>query len=262
MFQAATAIMQETPIEPVKPPDIVTAAQRALQTSPRGDLTREGIQVQHDGDALVISGEVDEVADKKIALEQVSAVPGVDAMIDSLHVRTRLHRDDQAVAADVESALTGDPAFADCSVTIQKSFSPPAVASDRPPQKPGWMSIRVEQGVVVLDGDVPTLLQRRLAGLLAWWVPGVRDVADALGVLSEEVDGGDQIASAMRAVLERDPDVGSPAIEVRASGSVVTLDGRVNSSSAAQAAERDAWCLLGVNGVENRLAVEAGRATA
>jgi osmotically-inducible protein OsmY len=262
MFQAASVIMQETPIAPVTPPDLVAAAQRALEMSPRGDLTREGIQVQYDGDALVISGEVDEVADKKIALEQVSAVPGVDAVIDSLHVRTKLHRDDQAVAADVEAALAGETALADCSVTIQKSFSPPALATDRPPQKPGWISIRVEQGVVVLDGDVPTLLQRRLAGLLAWWVPGVRDVVDALGVLSEEVDGDDQMASAMRAVLERDPDVDSPAIQVRASGSVVTLDGRVNSSRAARAAERDAWCLLGVNGVENRLAVEVGRATA
>jgi hypothetical protein len=32
----------------------------------------------------------------------------------------------------------------------------------------------------------------------------------------------------------------------------------VGSLKAAKAAERDAWCLLGVNDVENRLIVETG----
>ncbi|MFL5353464.1 BON domain-containing protein [Archangium sp.] len=34
----------------------------------------------------------------------------------------------------------------------------------------------MSDGVVTLDGDINSLAARRLAGVPAWWVPGVRDV--------------------------------------------------------------------------------------
>jgi BON domain len=152
--------------------DIVPVARRALQRSKRGDLTRQRIELARDGEALVISGEVDEVADKKLALECVAAVPGVDVVVDRLHVRATVNRDDRDLAADVTAALRAEPALRDCSVTMSPGLSAQPPLAERPDDSPGWVSVRVEQGVVVLDGDIPTLRQKRLAGVLAWWVPG------------------------------------------------------------------------------------------
>ena len=36
----------------------------------------------------------------------------------------------------------------------------------------GAIEIEVKDGVVTLDGRVPGLASKRLAGVLAWWVPG------------------------------------------------------------------------------------------
>ncbi|NIO09735.1 MAG: BON domain-containing protein, partial [Deltaproteobacteria bacterium] len=38
----------------------------------------------------------------------------------------------------------------------------------------GEIEIEVENGVVVLNGHVPSMSHKRLAGVLAWWVPGSR----------------------------------------------------------------------------------------
>jgi hypothetical protein len=39
----------------------------------------------------------------------------------------------------------------------------------------------VNNGVVLLDDHVNGLTQKRLAGVLAWWVPGNRDVINGDG---------------------------------------------------------------------------------
>jgi osmotically-inducible protein OsmY len=52
----------------------------------------------------------------------------------------------------------------------------------------GAIELRVENGVVTRAGEVPGLDYKRLAGLLAWWVPGSRDVINGLGVTPPEQD--------------------------------------------------------------------------
>jgi osmotically-inducible protein OsmY len=46
----------------------------------------------------------------------------------------------------------------------------------------------VDGDVVTLNGQVPSLSHKRLAGVLAWWVPGVRDVVDGLAVEPTQSD--------------------------------------------------------------------------
>jgi osmotically-inducible protein OsmY len=46
----------------------------------------------------------------------------------------------------------------------------------------------VKEGVVTLDGEVSSLAHKRLCGVLAWWVPGSRDVVNGLEVRVDEVD--------------------------------------------------------------------------
>lgn len=52
------------------------------------------------------------------------------------------------------------------------------------------------------------LTQKRLAGVLAWWVPGSRDVINRMEVLSEQPDQPDsdeELEKAVRIVLKKRP---------------------------------------------------------
>jgi osmotically-inducible protein OsmY len=57
----------------------------------------------------------------------------------------------------------------------------------------------------------------------------------------------------VRLVLEKDPFVNASKIGVGSKDWVVTLEGLVPVESMKQMAERDAWCVLGVKEVINRI---------
>lgn len=69
----------------------------------------------------------------------------------------------------------------------------------------GSIFVAVSDGVVTLNGAVPSLTHKRLAGVLAWWVP-------------EEVpaqeDNDDEVTDAVRLTLEKDPFVDATKIRV------------------------------------------------
>jgi osmotically-inducible protein OsmY len=116
--------------------------------------------------------------------------------------------------------------------------------------------IEVKDGVVTLNGEVPSLTHKRLAGVLAWWVPGTRDVINGLEEVPPEEDNDDELVDAVRLVLEKDPFVNDASIRVSAKDWVVTLEGLVPTEAMKQMAERDAWYVLGVKSVSSRIAVE------
>jgi osmotically-inducible protein OsmY len=120
----------------------------------------------------------------------------------------------------------------------------------------GIIAVVVDGGVVTLDGQVPSLSHKRLAGVLAWWVPGSRDVINGLGVEPTQEDNNDEITDAVRLVFEKDRFVPAEQIRVHTQGRVVTLEGVVPSDSIREMAEFDAWYVFGVNRVSNRLAVQ------
>lgn len=68
----------------------------------------------------------------------------------------------------------------------------------------------------------------RLAGVLAWWVPGSRDVVNGLGVEPPEEDNDDEVSDAVRLV---------PAVGER------------------EMAKFDAWYVFGVDKIVNRIDV-------
>ena len=122
-----------------------------------------------------------------------------------------------------------------------------------PPNATGTIDIRVEDGVVTLDGDVIGLAQKRLAGALAWWVPGSRDIINGLGVTPPEADSDFEIADAVRLLLEKDPFVNADQLRVSVRDAVVTIDGLVPTEAERDVAEHDAWYVFGVEDVVNRV---------
>jgi osmotically-inducible protein OsmY len=90
---------------------------------------------------------------------------------------------------------------------------------------------------------------------MAWWVPGVRDVVNGIAVEPPEEDGPDMIAEAVRVVLEKDPFVDATQIRVGVRKTLVRLTGLVPTGTEKEAAERDAWCVFGVDNVINEIEV-------
>ena len=64
----------------------------------------------------------------------------------------------------------------------------------RNPLKPNGEHVEaaVRDGVVTLNGRVQSLSHKRLAGVLAWWVPGTRNVVNGLDVQPPEEDTDDE----------------------------------------------------------------------
>ena len=119
----------------------------------------------------------------------------------------------------------------------------------------GSLDIEVNDGVVTLNGRVPGLESKRLAGVMAWWVPGTRDVINGIAVDPPEDDSPDHIAEAVHIALERDPFVEASQIGVTVTGRVVTLTGLVPRETESRRAEDDAWCIFGVDDVINKIKV-------
>jgi osmotically-inducible protein OsmY len=114
----------------------------------------------------------------------------------------------------------------------------------------------VNDGVVTLNGEVPSLSHKRLAGVLAWWVPGCRDVVNGLEEVPPEEDNDDELSEAVRLVLERDLFVNSTKIRVATKDAIVTLEGLVPNPAMKVMAERDAWYVVGVKEVVNNIHVK------
>jgi len=248
------------PMEATKAERKLDAARRAISAEPRIDLARHPIKLAFDGDAMTLEGEVANIAAKKLALERAAALAGVNHIIDRLRVQPAERMTDGQVRDLVRDALLQEPAFAETGLRIWIKGA--LEIAHAPDGARGTIDVRVEDGIVTLDGDVPGLARKRLAGVLAWWVPGSRDVVNGLGVTPPEDDSDDEIADAVRIVLEKDPFVDAGQIRVGVRRSIVTLTGLVPSEPEREMAEFDAWYVFGVDGVENRIEVRRGLATA
>jgi osmotically-inducible protein OsmY len=164
--------------------------------------------------------------------------------------------EDEAILHEVKGALAADPALAGCGIWPDGGRDPARTQILSPEGLEGRISIEVRAGVAVLEGEVPSLCHKRLAGVLARRISRCRDVVNRLGVVSDEEDSDEQLEVAVRLALTRNPGVEVGSIRVRVVEAVVTLEGVVRTPQAADLAERDTRHVLGVRRVENRLAVE------
>jgi osmotically-inducible protein OsmY len=67
----------------------------------------------------------------------------------------------------------------------------------------------------------------RFAGVLAWWVPGTHDVINGIEVAPIQEDSDDEIAEAVRLVLEKEPLINPNRICVTVRNAVIVLEGLV-----------------------------------
>lgn len=235
--------------------EIVAAVRAAFREEPRLRGVERLITLRFDDGALLMEGVVADVAVKRLALERAASVPEVVGVVDRLRTLPAGEMGDAPVRALVRDAMLQEPAFRDLAVREREGGRVTALREPSGPAGPG-IEVRVEDGVVTLDGRVPGLDHKRLAGVLAWWVPGSRDVVNGIAVDPDEEDTPGAVADAVRSALEKDPFVDAGQVRVDVDGAVVTLHGYVTSAAEREMAEFDAWYVFAVDRVVNLIEVQ------
>ncbi len=240
--------------------DIVDAVHRAFAKEPRlgpGFHLRK-IALESDG-ALLLEGEVARLAHKKLALLRAAGIPGVTELVDRVHVAVRTPG--RHISDRIAEMLTLAPDFRGFEVRLETAREEAGIAAERNGPAPGSCSgsidIEEDDGVVTLNGIVPSLVHKRLAGAIAWRVPGVRDVINGIAVDPPEEDGPDQIEEAVRVVLAHNPAIDAAQIRVGVRNCVVRLTGLAPSKIAREITEDDCWAVFGVDDVINEIEVHA-----
>lgn len=226
----------------------------ALEKDTGINLHRYPIAVSLQNGDLILSGEVENIAAKKIAVLAAAEIHGVQRIVDRLTVVPAEKMGDAEIRDHVCKILLGEPALEHC--LIQGFIGDGAeTVWQAVPEPGGRIVVGVKEGVVTLNGEVPSLAHKRLAGVLAWWVPGTRDVINGLEEVPAEQDSDDDLTDAVRLVLEKDPFVDAAQIRVNTKDWIVTLEGVVPTEAMRQLAERDAWYVLGVKEVVSLIEV-------
>jgi osmotically-inducible protein OsmY len=78
---------------------------------------------------------------------------------------------------------------------------------------------------------------------------------NALEVRPAYEDRDDEVSEVLRLVLDADPELDAAQIRTNCNGKVVFLDGNVPNEQQKRRAELDAWSLIAIRGVVNRLEV-------
>lgn len=214
-------------------------------------IDRPRCRLTFQGDTLEIDGQVPAIAIKRRVLQLAAAHPAVHWLVDRLRVEPSSTMSDTMIADHIVDAFIEEPALREC--VIYRRVKGVLENVQKPPLARGEVRVIVENGVFTLDGELPTRAHKRLAGVLAWWVPGTRDVVDGMGVLSPEQDNDGEMTDAVRTALEKHPFVDASQIRVTSKANVVTLQGLVWSGAERHLAESDAWYVLGVAHVTNEI---------
>jgi osmotically-inducible protein OsmY len=235
--------------------EVVGQVRAALEHEPRVNLHRFPLVIHQASDGtVVLQGETQSIAAKKLALEVAAATPGVTGIIDRLHVAPARRMGDGEICDHVRDALLGESAFENHVIRTLRSGS--SENRGQPTQSPSrYIELAVEDGVVTLDGQVSSLSHKSLAGALAWWVPGTRDVINGIEIVPPQQADDGEINDAIVLVLEKDPLVNADGIRVLTRNRVVVLEGYVSSTDERDMADMDAWCVFNVDLVINRLDV-------
>ena len=227
----------------------------ALEKEPRVDLHKFPIEVAFRGSDVVLTGAVENVAAKKLALELAAAIVPAAGLIDRLTVKPAQIMSDAELRDHAVKVLLDESALEHC---LLHSRLPRQLQTHRNRiQEPsGTIVVEVRNGVITLNGEVPSLSHKRLAGVLAWWVPGCRNVINGLSEVPKQQDNDDELSDAVRLVLEKEPFLNNTKTLVRSKNGVVTLDGLAPNENMRRIAERDTWFVVGVRDVVNRIDVK------
>jgi osmotically-inducible protein OsmY len=225
----------------------------ALEREPRVNVHRHPIRIESRDGAVVLEGEVADIAAKKLALEAAAAAGGVSSVVDRLRVAPGEARGDGAIRDSIARLLLDQAEILNCTVRVRTNER--SIELRKKDDGVGDIEVSVTDGVILLEGRMISVPHRLFAGAVAWWTPGRRDVINALEVVPPYEERDEEVTEALRLALEADPLLDADQIRPQCLDWVVTLEGAVPTEEQRRRAELDAWSLSGVDKVVNRLQV-------
>ena len=226
-----------------------------LEHETRINLHRHPVGIGFVDGVVVLEGEVENIAAKKLALRLAGAVDGVRGIVDRLRVVPSERKGDGAIRDSFCAFLLQEPELGTGRIRARAKGRVETLRDV--PDASGEIEVAVEDGVITLEGAVLSLTHKRVAGVLAWWTPGCRDVVNSLDIAPPEEDNDAEVVDALRLVLEMDPLVEAGQITASCRNYVVTLRGCVRTREERRQAELDAWALFAVDDVINEIEVRA-----
>lgn len=213
------------------------------------------VRLHMEADALIVEGEVEDIVLKRRAvLAVMEAVTEID-VVDHLNVRPVEVVGDEALRVTVLRNLEEEGGLLRCSLWIGGNDADAGPVREQVDESRGRISVSVHDGVVVLDGYVQSLTERRLAEVNAWWARGCQRVDNQLQVIPAEEDNDDELNDAVLMTLEKDPLIHADQLQVATRHGIVKLRGVVNNETQKDIVVMTPWYVPGVKGVEDQLQV-------
>ena len=234
----------------------VKQVRAALERDTSINLHRHPVDIRMQDGAVVLDGEVESVAAKRLALAHARGLNGFE-VVDRLRIASPERLGDGAVRDLYCAFVAAQGEFMNCGIRARDGAGMRVIreSAEAPEEWKGEIAVSVADGVITLEGHVISLSHQRLAEVFAWWTRGCRDVVNHLKLDPPEGDSDEEVVEALSLVYEIDPELDAEQIRVHSGDFVVRLDGFVPSEGERRRAEQDAWALSGVRRVESHLQV-------
>jgi osmotically-inducible protein OsmY len=212
--------------------ELAATVSEQLEQDVRVDASR--IQVAADRGRVILQGRVDSLRQKRIAEEDAWNVAGVGWVANELEVVAAV-RPDAEILREIRSAMVADSELSDAAIEV-----------------------RVEAGVVTLEGRVASGYQRVHAGAITSRTRGVERVHNRLVAATWDARADGELEAEVKRRLARDSRTADFAewVSVRVDGGVVTLTGTVERWVERRSAGHVAAITRGVRKVSNRIVVQ------
>jgi len=211
--------------------DLQKDVQDAIKWEPLLNAAEIGVTAK-DG-VVSLTGVVDSYTKKMEAENAAKKVIGVKAVVEKIEIRfpSSWSKTNAEIASEVLAAL-------------KSSWSVP---NDK-------VTVKVEDGWVTLEGELAWNYQKEAAKSAVSSLMGVKGVTNDIKIKSESHDAIEQ--KDVENAIGRSWSIDNNDIQVKVSGTTVTLSGTVNSWYQKEEAGRIAWKTPGIWHVKNELAVD------
>lgn len=196
-----------------------------LQAAEIGVAVKNGV--------VTLSGRVDNYGKKLTAENAAKKVAGVKAVAEDIQVgiSPAYRKTDAEIAEAVLNALEWHTAIPD----------------DR-------IKVKVEDGIVKLEGEVEWDFQRNSAKTAIQYLAGVRSVVNLISVRPKI--SADDLEKKIKAAFHRSATIDAAKVNVDVIGNKAILTGKVRSLAEKEEAENAVWAAPGVFNLESKLLVE------
>jgi osmotically-inducible protein OsmY len=210
--------------------------QRAVEAQLQSDMARgsANITVAVKDRVVTLAGFTRSFRQRRRAVDAVERVSGIAGIVNDIEVRVPLlHR-------------PPDPEIARNAVETLKLELSEAAEN---------LKVTVDDGFVVIEGQVGSNFEREEAELAIRLQPGVRGIRNLIRLKSRPLS--DEIKQLVKEALERNALLDADQVEIEVEGGEVTLRGTVQSFVERSEAERVAWETPGITHVQNEIRVRS-----